>query len=347
MAIIFMDGFDHYGTGTTGKTNMVTGYGVYSQATIGKPQTYAARSGLCGLEQPDFTKSFGTNLHTVGVGCSLFISDLPTTNTMDGFTFRDPNGWPLCSISFSNSQEIILEDTYNEVGRGSPGQFAAGDWYHFEVKFTANGATSSIEVRINGVTAYQNNSFQCGTLIGAAYGSTATTSSSVSFNLDYYKWYMDDFFIWDTTGSYNNDFIGDRRVVTLYPDADTSVADWTPNSGSTEYTQIDDSAVDGDTTYVSTNTVGHQSEYDLTAMPGNTWTINAIQTMTAARKTDAGPGSMRTDIISNGTNGTGSTKTLGTSYAMRSDVFQTDPNTGSAWTLSGVNAMKVRIVREA
>src|SRR5258706_373560 len=40
--------------------------------------------------------------------------------------------------------------------------------------------------------------------------------------------YLDDLFTWADTGvsdEVNNDFIGDRKVLTLFPNADTAVAD--------------------------------------------------------------------------------------------------------------------------
>jgi hypothetical protein len=347
MAIIFMDGFEHYGTGSTSQNNM-TNYGIYSDVNSSSCSATLPRTGLRSCSFVNIEKTFG-NLSTVGVGFASYLDTLPTGDTMKYFQFRDNNGNILCRFGLSNSQEFVLYRASNvEISRSTPSQITAGGWYHFECKFTPNGSTSSIELRINEVTVYTNNSFPIGLASGTLAGSTSTIVSSVDIDLSgILLSYIDDFYIWDTSGSYNNDFIGDKRVATMFPNADTSEADWTPNSGATGYTQIDENTPDGDSTYVSSSTVGDISEYDFEAMPTGAIGIAAVMTLTAGRKTDTGTCDIRTDIISGASDTSGTTQVLTTSYVMRTDIFETDPDTGSPWTKAGIDAAKVRIEREA
>ena len=43
---------------------------------------------------------------------------------------------------------------------------------------------------------------------------------------------LDDVYVCDTSGGRNDDFLGDVKVVTLRPNADTAQADFTPSAGS-------------------------------------------------------------------------------------------------------------------
>jgi hypothetical protein len=346
MAIRWIDGFEHYGTGTTGKDNMVN-YGAYAQGGASSISSTRARSGTLSLRAADIRFAFAANLTAVGVGCAIYLDSLPGADVLNYFEFRDNSGNVLCRFGLSNSQEFVLYRANSvEIGRSSPGQVTAGGWYHYECKFTPNGATSSIELRINEVTVYSNNSFPIGSTLGP--GNTATSTASVDMDIAGVSFtYLDDFYVWDTSGSYNTDFIGDKRVATMFPNGDTAEADWSPNSGATGYTQIDEAAPDGDTTYVQSTTVGDLSEYDFEAMPANAIAINAVMTFTAARKTDTGTCDIRTDIVSNASATTGATKVLTTGYVYGTNVFETDPNTGALWTKAGVDAAKIRIEREA
>lgn len=346
MAIIWMDGFEHYGTGTTGKDNMVN-YGVYSTGGTSSISNTRARSGTLSCRTPDFRRSFNANLTTAGVGCAIWLDSLPATDTLYFFQFRDNNGNVLCRFGLSNSQELVLyRQNSVEIGRSAPGQITAGGWFHYECKFVPNGATSSIELRINEVTVYSNNSFPIGNVSGP--GNTATSTASVEFQLANVVWsYLDDFFAWDSSTSYNNTFLGDKRVATMFPNGDTVAAAWTPNAGVTGYTQISETAIDGDTTYVSTATVGAISEFDFEPMPTAAVALSAVQIYTAARKTDTGTCNIGTDIVSGATSSAGATQVCTTSYIYAQNIFQTDPNTGALWTKAGVDAAKIRIEREA
>lgn len=345
MAIIWMDGFEHYGTGTTGKDNMVN-YGVYATGGTSSLSSTRARSGSLSCRAGDFRRSFAANLTTAGVGCAIWLDSLPATDVLDFFQFRDNSGNVLCRFGLSNSQELVLYRANAEIGRSSPGQITAAGWFHYECKFVPNGATSAIELRINEVTVYSNNSFPCGSSLGP--GNTATSTASVEFDLSGVTYsYLDDLFAWDSSTSYNNTFLGDKRVATMFPNGDTAEADWTPSAGGTGYTQIDETAVDGDTTYVSTATVGHISEFDFEAMPTGAVAVSAVQIYTAARKTDVGTCDIATDIVSAATSTAGATQVCTTSYVYAQNIFQTDPNTGALWTKAGVDAAKIRIEREA
>jgi hypothetical protein len=166
-----------------------------------------------------------------------------------------------------------------------------------------------------------------------------------------YVVHIDDLYAWDTSGSFNNDFIGDRKVATLFPNADTSEADWLKSTGSLGYAVIDENPQNGDTDYLycepDTNDPPEPivSTFDMTNMPAETGAILAVQNNMLSRKTDAGDCIMRADMVSGADVALGSEVSVNQSYLYKADVFETDPATGALWTKDSLNAAKLRLTR--
>ena len=150
---------------------------------------------------------------------------------------------------------------------------------------------------------------------------------------------MDDFYMLDQSGSAPlNDFLGDCRIDTIYPSADGTYSDFTPSTGSTHYTLVDE-ATPNTTDYVSSSTVGNRDSYqfqDIAALSAQT--IYGVQVNAAIVKDDAGARSAATFVRSGSSNSDGAGVGLSTSQTYISQIFTTDPNTGAAWTESAVNA---------
>jgi hypothetical protein len=148
----------------------------------------------------------------------------------------------------------------------------------------------------------------------------------------------------DRDGSRNNDFLGDVKVVTLRPNADTAQADFTLSAGSVHYSLLAEAPDDdGDASYVESGTVGHKDLYGYQDLTGTPAAIMAVQITTVARKDDAGSRSLRKVLRSGATTANGATRGLGTSYALYDDRFEVDPATGAAWTKAGVDAQEAGV----
>lgn len=211
---------------------------------------------------------------------------------------------------------------------------------YIELKATIHSSTGAYELRVNGVTWVSGTGANTQSTANATtnqilVGPAASLSASLSR-------YYDDLYICDTSGSTNNDFLGDCRVDTLLPNADGTYTDFTPNSGSNHYSRVAEGAPDT-TTYVTSSTVDQKDTYafqDLTAVTG---TIKGIQVNNAALKDDAGARSIANVVRSGTTDAVGSTVALSTSQLIYSSVHETDPNTSAAWTESGVNSMQAGV----
>lgn len=85
---------------------------------------------------------------------------------------------------------------------------------------------------------------------------------------------------------------------TLLPSSDGAYLQWTPKTGSTHYTMVDESSCNGTTDYNSTNTVGNRDSYgvNLSSIPDGA-TITAIEIAPCASRHQNGNGSATMDVF--------------------------------------------------
>jgi hypothetical protein len=146
------------------------------------------------------------------------------------------------------------------------------------------------------------------------------------------------------SGSVNNDFLGNRKVVALNPDGAGDDTDWTPSAGS-NYQNVDDGGLtDDDTTYNETSTDTHQDLYTYDDLPGDAASIDGVQVVTEVRIT-SGQMDISNVIKSGTTEDAGSATTItDTSWGTVNRIEEQDPDTATAWTPSGVNAAQFGIL---
>jgi hypothetical protein len=130
------------------------------------------------------------------------------------------------------------------------------------------------------------------------------------------------------------------RVVTLLPDGDGALLQWTPSAGLTHYNLVNSAPPTEDTAYVEDSTAGDIDLYAYPALSYNPATIYFVQVGLYARKTDLGARTVATMVRSGGSNFTGTTQpALNTSFLdIYLQLYTTDPNTGLAWTKTTVDA---------
>ena len=167
-------------------------------------------------------------------------------------------------------------------------------------------------------------------------GGTAGAASSIG--------YFDDFYLCDTSGSYNNDFLGDVVIETSMPNAVGSNNDWTALGGSSHYLEVDEASVDGDTSYVYTATASARDTYGLTDISASGGTVMAVAVNVVAEKDGTDTRGIKPVVKSSTSYAQGAETILSLgSYLSIQSIFETDPSTTSAWTESGVNAMEAGV----
>jgi hypothetical protein len=161
---------------------------------------------------------------------------------------------------------------------------------------------------------------------------------------------IDDVFCYDDTGSFNNAFIGDRRVITLFPDADTIQADWTIVGAANGFDAINQANPDGDTTYITAGIPGSPtptSEFGMGNLPAGVSAISGVVLVNMSRKTEAGIANVQMSVISGASETAGTDQPMTEIYTYRQDVFEVDPASAAPFTPSEVDALLIKADRTA
>jgi hypothetical protein len=152
---------------------------------------------------------------------------------------------------------------------------------------------------------------------------------------------MDDLYYCDTTvgaGTYPcNSPLGDVHVYTRFPTGNNSVQ-WTPLAN-TNWQEVDEVAMDGDTSYNYSATVGQEDLLNYSALATTINNILGVQVTGAYRKDDSSARSIKQAFKSSTTEVYGAVNSLGTAYAYYTDLWVLDPATSASWTLAAVNAL--------
>lgn len=248
-----------------------------------------------------------------------------------------------CQLSLNINaagQLIVNRGTQQGTALGTSVSALAQDtWNYIEFKATIDNAAGVATVRVNG------------TATGWLSLTGQNTRMSSNNRADTFRFGYDangaigvpnlllisDLYVCDTSGSVNNDFVGDVRVETLYPDGAGSNTTWTPDSGS-NYARVNETTANDDTSYVEDSTAGHRDSYTCSNLSSTPTAIFGVQTVLTARKTDAGSRSISDVCVSGGTTSDGASVSIADTYACYATIRETDPNTSAAWTPANLNA---------
>lgn len=202
-------------------------------------------------------------------------------------------------------------------------------WHYIELDFI-QAAQGYVELRVNGQTE--------GTWAGDTRlsGQTATIGYFIGGS-SWSSYSVDDLYIAD-----DGIFREDCAVDMLYPSGATAQADFTAVPSGPNYTCVDETTSDDDVTYVQSSTTGHKDLYTFsnTVFDG---TIHGVQVMYNARKSTAGPRSVRSLLKVSSTTETGVTAYPSfPDFQYRWDPWTVKPG-GGTWTYADVNALEAGV----
>lgn len=341
MALLMFDGFEAYDTAydvTSGGNWKVGGYAFSTPARTGLQSARIFSSVNL------ITKDFADPAMLI-CGAGLAYDDLVVHECL---AFYGDQGNTVASLEkTSNAGTLVVKDGAGTVLFTSGEVFTGLNTFHYiEFKAHINGASGQLALRVDGVELYDSGpiDIQAGASVGirsAEFGPGNIGSDSI---------YIDDVYFCDNTGATHNDFLGPVRVTLLAPTSDASVA-WTPNAGATNYTQVDDTgaSIDGDTTYVSTSTVGAKDLYGLGDLAAELANPLAVQVFLEARHDDGSGGAAIAPLLKSGvTEDEGAQVALPSSYRfLSSTLYDVDPDTGVEWTVAGVNGLQAGVIFKA
>lgn len=258
MTALYMDGFDHYGQipfGTTssninvGVLNMLDGNwaqvdvstnptpptGLFAGFRVSTPSWGLPRTGsACLVLQNTVNPCFARKILPSGQ-TKLFLSFGFALDVLPGgawkqivIDFRDNGNTVLFSLGVNPSGQLQLwngpQTTLNSITSGPI--IKAQTWHFLEMELDLTGG--SFVLRVDDATGtgtpVMNATVATGaTVFGLGFGQY---DASVSTGL---QMYWDDLFIRNGSGSSNTGFLGDRRIATLFANADTVTSGWTPS----------------------------------------------------------------------------------------------------------------------
>lgn len=355
MALLFIDGFDHYGI--VPSNGNILRQGVYAETNLGPSGGVVAtnpRTGPRALRMQMGDNDAGIRRvlvdgarDTVGAAYAFSLTQLPTNNNSLGlFQWRNAANGIMASVWVTSTGAINIRNGGRGgavVAESDPVVFA-GAYQHFEA---VNGP-AGLEVRINGVTVI--NTVYVAAVAGPVGqvklgANSYPLTGAIGVYMD-----VDDFVIWDAEGLINNDFVGDVKVYTRFPTSDGTDQDWTPSVGDDGFAMLDNVPAQDATEYVQAAALGSppnplRSTYGVGEFPEEIVAVRGVQLSTRAWKTDAGNAKIQTGVRVNASEATGAERAISMAPVWYADVYEVNPDTASVWSLAALNDMDTILQR--
>lgn len=348
------DNFSFYGSGLAGSNNMLDGLPYASIAmnaanqlptdpdgvSSGRVLVLTGSASNSNLE--DTRMAVPTPVKAIGCGARFYRTILPPNNgkrpVLIGYRTAanvrmydlivEPNG----ALSVYDKDLALLATTTVPV-------FTTNTWQHIE--FFVDSVTGEFEVRREAVSVLtgtegvpQNTNIG---IIGWTNRQNLNSNGAVEL-------YMKSLVVWDTTGTYNNDFMGTVNVVGCPVLSDDSVSGWSPSTG-TSVAGVLDETEPNDADYASAALAGADVEMTMTQLPDDVTSVRGVVTMVRATKTDGGDAKLQVSLKSNASYDAGTEHAITPSATYWWDISEQDPNTLSAWTPGTFNDALLRLNR--
>jgi len=337
MSFLFIDGFDVYPDIDVTAQGLQACWVFQNNAAFGSMSIVAGRFGGQAVETQAAgavnSTAFGQPVASGQTFAAGFAFQLATPNPNNVYPilgFLTANGVtpPIADVAINQNQQLCLR-VGGTVVATAPAILADGSWHYIEVELTI-GSSATMNLYMDG--------FEVATFTGNTGGAADCTfvafmpgNSSAGGTGNVLTCLFDDVYVKNIATRE-----GERRVQTLVPSSNSAVQ-WTPLAN-TNWQEVSELPVDGDTSYVSSSTVNNQDLYGITSLAGTPTAISAVQVRTCARKDNSATTTLCSVLSSSGTVADGATYAVTGSYGYQRDIYATDPHTSAAWTGSGVDA---------
>lgn len=335
MALVFMDGFDHYAIADILKKWTVYNAG-YSVVEISPGRTgnsiRMGRESYIGktvIDQATWTVGFAfKNAAFAGATASI----LSFNDGSVRHVYLNIN-YPTGTLSLYNGSGALLATSTSAL--------TTGTWYYIEVKVTiADGAGGSYELRVNGSPVGWIPQANGDTRNGADAHCNLVLFGNLAVSvLTHVDGYWDDIYIADDTPGVVITFVGNCKIDTLYPSGNGTYSQFVGQDGDStnNYQNVDEASMDSDTTYNASATVDARDTYTFTDTVA-AGVIKGIQVNATIRKDDAGSRTTLLTCISGATTDDSDAVGIGNTYYDYIKVYEHNPNGDVVWTKSTLDA---------
>ena len=225
------------------------------------------------------------------------------------------------------------------------GVFTFGNRHEVEVKVSAFSTSGTVTVYLDGAAVTGLTAVATGSLAGLADGATIHTVQVGGCQVggSATTIIVDSTYALDTTGSYDNAPLGPCLSAPMVPNAPGNASAWTPNGAALGWECISNIPAKGDAEYISSSTSGQQETCAL-SVPSYLTGVYGVNVICDQRQDSAGGGRTTELGIGNGsTESYGSAWGLGTTYAMNSTAFSSNPFTSTGWALADLSTLQVAV----
>ena len=297
-------------------------------------------NGRNGVSSLRFTSSTGamqscqwgfTAMATVSLGFAIKISRIPTISPITIMQFRDTS---TLHMDLQVTLAGTLQATRNGTVLGTTSTaLTVGVHEHVELKVLINDSTGTAQIWRNessllSLTSQDTRNGGNATCDNVRWGIVTSAIAEPSTVID-----ISDVHI-------ANDHVGDKKVVYITTNGAGNYTDFAFTGGASNYESVDDAAQDGDTSYVSSATIGDQDSYTLANLSAGP-AIFAAAPVFCSKKTDAGTRSFKPLLRISSTDYLGTEVSPGTTYGYSVDPMLVSPATATAFTISEINAMEL------
>lgn len=341
MALVRADGFDLYDSTTEW---MQAGWTSSDTANTALNTSEGRYGGGCikGLSSAHYayTPCYCPGGSTIYV-CFAYKHDAGVAGTTDMLSFYTNEGTLIGRIRYTDAGVLSAENAAGSTSTAAGNPLTGSAWHWVEVKFTVgtDNTTGEISVKVN-------NSAVIAFTATDTFAASTDILSTLRFGGNNGTWWVDDYILMDTSGSYMNGYLGDTRIDKLTVTGDGGTLQWTRSSGASDYLAVDDVPSNEGTDYIASSTATQKSLFamsDLSVEPDDIW---AVVVRAKVQKSDAGERTWRTAIRRGASNASGETKGLQTDWVWHGSdgsVYYVDPQTTTQWDATGVNALQAGV----
>lgn len=251
-----------------------------------------------------------------------------------------------CAVGLDAAGHIKIMRGTITLGTSS-NSLLTGTWYYIEIKVTISNSISlgDFQVKVNDVVwlnlpATTDTQGQATNLIDQVNLSGNGLTGNMAF---------DDLHILNTNGSKNNGFLGDSKIITLYPNGNgnTNQFDGSDGNQTDNYLLVDEAQDNGDTDYVESSVVSEKDQYAFDNISDIPELIHGISCRGVIKKTDSGSRTGRLLCRSGGADYEGASFNPGLNYLGYDEIFEDDPDTSLAWSKSGIGSAEFGVKVQA
>jgi len=341
MAIILMDGFDYDTTLRSSRYNAITG-----SPTLSTVQKKMGVQSLLVNTAEYLEHSIGTqDGNILIIGFHVYYTSLPaSSNSTLGWLADSATGAQIwLNVKTDGTMHLSLGAGDSAVGTATS-KLMLNTWHHVEWKIKVANSIAANEciLKLDGVEEIN----------AAATTDTQfrSTNEVVSFVLGNFNgnvtYYIDNFYLLDTTGSHTNTFLGPSAgIETIRPNGNGNYNDFVgSDTNSTDnYLHVDDSTADDDSSYTEASVATDKDSYAYGNLTESIDSVSGIQVHTRAKKdggTEAREMKNFVRVSSTDYEGGGTENLADGTYKNFVDIWDDNPNAASTWTETTVNALE-------